>query len=143
MDVWIRRCRKRSKCNYCPEAITNGSYMVVVKLIYWVAKDDSNRRWIRYLRFHPQCWIDQAVEKLEKQPKIETRGAKRSALSDKDRAARIKILARRASVTQRIRAEISKPKEEQSIDAIIHLGDVLNKLRDEIEPFGGVPKSWT
>lgn len=117
--------------------------MVVVKLIYWVTKDDSNRRWIRYLRFHPQCWIDQAVEKLEKQPKLETRGAKKSALSDSDRAARFKIMARRASTTQRIRAEVSRPKEKQSIDAVIHLGDILNRLRDEIEPFGGAPKNWT
>lgn len=140
MDVWMSRCRKRAKCRHCPEMITKGQYMVVGKL--WKRRDGVARIWTIYLRWHPQCWIDQAVQKLEKLPVIETRGRRKSELSDEARAARVKILMRRTAVVQRIRIEMSKPQEEQSIDRIIHLGDMLNGLKDEIELVGGVPKSW-
>jgi len=63
-------------------------------------------------------------------------------MTDDNKAARFAILRRRASVTQRIKREVTKPVEEQSIDKIIHLGDLLNKLKEEIELVGGVPKSW-
>lgn len=107
-----------------------------------MSKEGERQLWEQYLRFHPQCWIDQAVANLAKREVVETRGRKRLVMTDDIRAARQKILVRRASVTQRIRAEVEKPGELQSIDRIIHLGELLNNLKEEIEPLGGVPKSW-
>ncbi len=140
MDIWIKLCRKKSKCRHCPEPITKGQYMVVGKL--WRRPDGVARIWTIYLRWHTQCWIDQAITKLEKLPVVESRGRKQ-LLPDATRAARVKILMRRARTVQRIRIEVEKPAEEQTIDRIIHLGEILNTLKEEIEPLGGVPKSWS
>jgi len=119
--------------------------MVVGKL--WKGKDGVARTWTIILRWHTQCWIDQAIQKLEKQPFIETKGRKRldpghtvAEVKDGNRGARHKIMMRRAAVVQRIKKEVELP--EQSIDKIIHLGEMLNQLREEIELVGGVPKSW-
>lgn len=143
MNVWIKKCRKRAKCNHCPKEITKGSYMVVCRY-YKKTKNKSGveQRWKFELRFHPQCWIDQGIASLEAKPFVETRGRKRAEMTDDVRAARLKVMRRRASVTQRIKREVSKAIEGQSVDKVIHLGSLLNKLKEEIEPLGGIPPSW-
>lgn len=102
----------------------------------------ERQKWAFYWRFHTQCWIDQAIAALEKREIVETRGRKKLGMTDEIRAARLRILMRRAAITQRIRREITKPAEEQDIDRVIHLGDALNKLKEEIEECGGAPESW-
>lgn len=99
-----------------------------------------------YKRFHVEnadgkcCWVEQGVAELSKRVIVETRGKRKLELADEVKVARFKILRRRAAVVQRIRKEMSS--ELQSIDRIIHLGGQLNKLKEEIEQVGGVPKSW-
>ena len=53
---------------------------------------------------------------------------------------RRKILARRASVLQRIKAEMSIG--EYSADRLIHLGGLLLRCKEDIEQHGGAPKKW-
>jgi len=117
--------------------------MVVCK---WYKKTKNKAKepqtWSFFKRFHPQCWIDQAVEELKKRPFTESRGRKKLGITDSNRDARMAILRRRASVVQRIRAEAKKPQDEQNFDRIVHLGSLLSDLKVEISPFGGVPKSW-
>jgi len=145
----MKKCRKQATCKYCPNPIPKGEYMVMVRFYksVWGPKIKEMtgtiyQRWAFTWRFHTQCWIDQAIAALEKREIVETRGRKKLEMTDEIRAARLKILMRRAAVTQRIRREIAKPAEEQDIDRVIHLGDSLNKLRKEIEQCGGVPESW-
>ena len=104
--------------------------------------EGERQRWTFFLHFHPQCWIDQAIAKLKDRVVVETRGRKMIPMDDATRAARWKIMMRRAAVTQRIRREVEKPAEEQSTERIIHLGSMLNSLKEEIEVVGGVPESW-
>lgn len=143
MNVWMKVCRQKTNCNYCPNPILKGEYMVVCK---WFkrTKDKAGtpQTWSFFKRFHPQCWIDQAVVELEKRPIVETRGRKKLEVTDDTRIARFAILRRRASIIQRIRRETKKPSEEQSIDRLVHLGSMLNDLKVEIEPYGGVPDNW-
>lgn len=142
MNVWIRKTRRQGTCQYCSQPILKDEYQVVTQ---WYVKLRSGRTWQKRRIYHPQCWIDQAVAEIERRPVVETRGgwgSSRIKLADDVKAARTKILMRRASVLQRIKVEVSKPTEEQSVDKIIHLGDLLNKLKEEIEEYGGVPKSW-
>lgn len=145
MDVWIKRVRKQAKCKYCEQPIVKDTYMVVCKIWYTRNKDGiSPTRWVWWMRFHTQCWIDQAVQKLdrEEEQRVETRGRKRQGISDDMRSERVKILRRYAAITQRIRAEVVRPADENSVERLIHLGAGLNKMRIEIERYGGVPKSW-
>ena len=141
MDIWMRVCRKKAKCSYCPKPIVKGQYMVVGKL--WRKHGGEARVWTIYLRWHIGCWVRQGIESLKKRPVVENRGRKKLELSEDARKARLKITMRRAAIVQRIRREVDKPIEEQSIDRIIHLGEMLEKLATEIENFGGAPKSWS
>lgn len=99
-----------------------------------------------YQRYHVEnvdgkcCWVEQGVAEVSKRVIVETRGKRKLELSEEDKIARFKILRRRAAVVQRIRKEMSS--EVQSIDRIIHLGGQLNKLKEEVEQVGGVPRSW-
>lgn len=98
--------------------------------------------WSWYTRWHPQCWIDQGLASLEKRPYIPPAGRTPCNIPDDMRKKRVSILRRRASVMQRLKGEMSKPYEEISLEAIIHFGEMLEKQAIEIEPLGGVPKSW-
>lgn len=139
MNVWVRRTKRRSTCSYCQGEITNGSYQVVCQ--HYVKTSGGKNWWFRR-SFHPQCWIDQAIAELEKIPVVETRGKKRMQLTDDDRAKRRSIILRRGSVIQRIKKEMAKPEEDRDVDKIIRLGAMLEKLKEEIRYYGGVPKSW-
>jgi len=103
-------------------------------------KIKSGRTWWFRRSFHPQCWIDQAVAAVETRAVVETRGRKRLKMTDANKEARTAIMRRRGSVVQRIKKEVEN--EEQDVDRIVHLGELLNNLKGEIEQFGGVPKSW-
>jgi len=91
---------------------------------------------------HDTCWIDRARAAIDSKPKLETRGRRKVAMEDNTRIVRLQILKRRASVVQRIKAEISKPPGEQNTNKIIYLGSLLYGFKAEIEPYGGAPKSW-
>ena len=133
-------CRKRAKCLYCPKYIEKKQFMVVGKL--WRDREGGTRKWSIKLYWHPQCWIKQAEEALKKQPVVETRGRKKLELSVEANVSRVKILMRRAAILQRIKVEVAK-NNTSSVDKLIHLGEMLNKLKEEIMPLGGIPKSWT
>lgn len=143
MNVWMKRCRREAKCRFCEKPIEKGGYLVFCSW-YKKTKDKAGapQTWQFHMSFHPQCWIDQAIIELEKSPPAETRGRKRLPMTDEVKEKRIKILRRRGAVLQRIRNELAKPEEERSIDRIIHFGDKLNELKEEIVPLGGVPSSW-
>jgi len=141
MDIWLTICRRRAKCTHCPEFIEKGQYIVVGKL--WArSKEEGARRWTLRFRWHPECWVEQGKMAADRRPLItETRGRKKLDMSEGDKAARRSIIMRRASVMQRIKKEVDL-KTQESIDKLIHLGDRLNKLKEEIKQYGGVPKSW-
>ena len=141
MNVWIRKTRKRTTCACgCGKAILNGEFQVVCQ---WYMKLKSGRVWQKRKSYKPQHGIDQGIAEVEKRVVVETRGwGSRPRVPDTDKPARFAILRRRGAVVQRIKREVEMQDGERSMDRIIHLGEMLNKLRDEIEPLGGVPKSW-
>lgn len=143
MNVWIKKCHKQAACKYCPKPIVNGEYMVVCKY-YRKTKSAAGdpQKWGFFMRFHPQCWIDRAVAELESRVYTETRGRKKIEMLDETRVARLKIMMRHAAVVQRIKREVEKSENSYQVDRIIHLGEMLGKLKEEIEPLGGIPKSW-
>lgn len=130
MNVWMKICRKQSSCRWCPEVIEKKTYMVVTQ--YYRGK------WKIRKNYHPDCWIAQGIAALEKKSFVESRGKQRLDITDEQRGKRFRVLARRASVLQRIR----KASEEENIEDMIHLGAMLHSLREEIEPYGGAPESW-
>lgn len=140
--VWIRKCKKRSMCKHCSKPIVKDDYLVVCQMYRdnRTGEESKRKQWWFYRRFHPQCWIDQGIAAIEKIPTVESRGRKRTPMTDKMRDNRFKIMQRRASVMQRLkRATVELPYD---MDKIIHLGEILDGLKEEIKEQGGIPKSW-
>lgn len=139
MNVWVRLTRRRVKCFYCSKMIETDEYQVVCR--YYLKR--GSRTWTKDMHFHakkPNCWLDRAIAELESRPaKLETRGRKADVISDEHRILRQKILRRRASVMQRINCEMETLMRPGKL---MHLTELLEGLVTEIEPYGGVPKSW-
>jgi len=113
--------------------------MVVVKLF----KRRKGQPFTIITRYHTHCWIEQGIKSIESKPVVKSRrGRARLSLPDNAKKARVKILARRAAVMQRIREEADTPPDQRSIEKIIRLGVLLSNLRADIECYGGAPKSW-
>lgn len=139
MNVWIKKTRKRVVCKHCEKLIETGEYQVVCR---YFMKVRGGKVWTKTMHFHaqnPNCWLDRAIAELETRPVVETRGRKASTISDEKRDVRQKILRRRASVMQRINTEMESLMRPSKLT---HLTGLLEKLVVEIEPYGGVPKSW-
>lgn len=139
MKVWVRKTKRRSNCFYCGKEIKLGYYQVVCQYFMPVR---GGKVWTKRMIFHAtpiNCWLDRAIAEIESRPFVETRGKPPLNLSDPDKEKRCKILMRRASVVQRLGKEMfgeMRPKK------LLHLTELLEKLKGEIEPYGGVPKSW-
>ncbi len=153
MDIWVKRAYRPTKCDYCQQYVATGDYLVCGKL--WLTKSEASatltaRKWLlrKYWHLHSpdgiHCWEEQAKYYIDRKPKPikSPAGRKKLELTNEDKRARGKILNRRSTITQRIRAEWEKPLELIDYDEIVHLGTMLKKCKEEIEPLGGVPKSW-
>jgi hypothetical protein len=130
MNVWMTKCSRQTGCNWCPEPIEKTEHMVVTS--YYRGK------WLIKKYYHPECWIAQGKEALERRIKVDNRGGVRLHIPPEAKKERRKIAVRRASVIQRIK----KAYERNDVDNMIHLGVMLQQLKEEIEPYGGVPKKW-
>jgi len=138
MNVWVRKTRKKATCFYCHQEVETGTYQIVCQ--YWM-KLKSGGAWKKRMIFHtvPNCWLDRAIAELDSKPVLETRGRKPINLSDPIRELRNKVLRRKASVSQRIEREMYG---EMRPSKLLHLMELAEKLKEEIEPLGGVPESW-
>lgn len=104
-----------------------------------VCGKSKGRRFTYQPRWHPQCWIEQGQNAVDKIQVVEKRGKIGLPMMDEEKKKRFRILARRAAVIQRIRKEIEGGAD---VDKMVHLGGLLNKLKEEIGLLGGVPESW-
>ena len=140
MNVRISKTRKKVLCRYCEQFIEVGEFQVVCT--YFMKLKHSDKTWTKVMHFHakdPYCWIDRGILDVGRRLHTENRGRKPDALSDELKLRRQQILRRRASVMQRIGVEMmgrSRP------DKLVHLTQLLETMAVEIEPYGGVPKSW-
>jgi hypothetical protein len=140
MNVWVKMTRKRVECRHCHQLIEVGEYQVICT--YFMKLKHTERTWTKAMHFHakdPYCWVDQAIITLGMKPYSENRGRHADGLSDTVKVERQKLLRQRASIVQRINAEMYKYKRPEKL---IHLVDMLDALKIKIEPLGGVPEKW-
>jgi hypothetical protein len=106
----------------------------------------GDRHWQKHLSFHsgwngqPNCWMERAVTEIESRPYVERRGRHRAVITDECREIRTKLLRRRGSIMQRIGMLMEDP--VNNLHKIIRLTEKLEKLKAEIEPYGGAPEGW-
>lgn len=147
MDIWITKVRGRpATCAYCGLTINTGDYIVRGKLWKKFNQEGTStpRRWCIKLRWHVECWVEQGKYEADRAAnnRVECRGRPSLAMTEEQKILRRKVIARRASVLQRIQRILSKPGGIDEVDKLAHLGDMLNSLNVEIELLGGRPKSW-
>jgi hypothetical protein len=146
MEIWITRAgRTIDKCSECGYPITAGEFIVRGK--YMLNRKLGFSRLLNYHIDHPVthqcCWIEAGKLAVEKSEigKIETRGRKAVIiLSEDDKRARRLALLRRSSVLQRIRRECAKSSPD--VDRLVHLGMMINAIKQDIAPLGGIPEHW-
>ena len=102
--------------------------------------EQPRHRWTFIKRWHIDCWVANAKHSIEENPRVETRGRTKLPITVEQAVERKKILARHASIVQRVKSEM-RPKKCNT-ERIIHLGGLLLKCKEEIESCGGVPKKW-
>lgn len=139
MDIWVTYCKRKSKCEHCGEMILAGEPITVGK--NW-RTHGANTKWCFSHRWHPKCWLEQAMIYLSKHKFIPKAGRPRLQLDDETKQRRNAIMRRRASVIQRIKREVAKPREKQKQDRLEHFAEMLMEQKREIEPIGGVPSTW-
>jgi hypothetical protein len=137
LDIWITRCRRERKCNFCPEKIELAQPMVEGKL--WMRHGDAKRWPIRFA-WHIECWVKQGLIVLEDKPYVAAgnRGRKKLDMPEDRHTIRVKLLRRRAAAFFRLRAAA----EEGNVNLVIKTMTLMEKIAEEIEPYGGVPESW-
>ena len=152
MDVFITKCKRPTACSHCPDIIYAHEDMVIGILWKAAATPDGKKR--RYV-FHWHiarpgdgacCWVEAGLIALGNKTQEEIYGAKRRRtpldLTAIERTLRTKLLRRHGSVLQRIRFEVMNGANEGNFDKLVHLGGLLNNLREATLPVGGVPESW-
>jgi len=133
-DVWMKYCTRQARCKWCEEPILNGSPMVMVKI--WKGKEGIERKYTITLRFHPDCWIKQAMANLDKEPPP----TRKLPLSEEDSKTRKRLIRKYATTKHRLKV---------ALDGGNYTGYRIDKLmcklwdiRNQIELVGGVPKEW-
>jgi len=112
----------------------------VVKVFFWNKGEDGNRKWNRQMCYHPQCYVDQAMDYLNRNPYVPHERGPKPTLSEEDRIKRTMLLRRFHSIQQR-RNKLN--------------GDYPDKLLEEakldrqalevamgIAKVGGIPPKW-
>jgi hypothetical protein len=108
-------------------------------------------RWVKNFRWHAKrnrdgqcCWLVKGLDDFNSRPYVEKRGRKRLLLPIDVRAKRLGLLRKRARIVQQIRTLMLDDDDidNDSLNRCVKLGAQLESLKEEILPYGGVPKSW-
>lgn len=134
LDVWVTHAKRDANCGFCPEKVVMGSPELVTRS----RRRMGGRTFTRVKMYHPECWMAQGMQYLDTHPYVPKLGRPRLNLSLEDRAARKKLLMQHGQYLYRYRKYMEEgrvvPAVEQYLKAV--------QLREEIEPLGGVPRSW-
>ena len=144
MDVWFTWARKEAECEWCPKKIVRKTPMVVTKL--WRKGQADVRKWNIIHYYHPECYIAQGLDYLDKHPFTEVNAGKKKGrpeivLSEEDKKARIALLKKKSNLEGRIRIIKEKGKK----DAVLKEAELtvqLAEVMQEIEKVGGAPTVW-
>ena len=141
MDIWFKWCQKPggATCNWCEKTIERATPMVVTRL--WRKGDENSRRWNITKYYHPECYLAQGLDYLERNPfSSKVGGSKKMELKPYARKYRLKLLRKKASLVQRKqRLKIPYP------DRVLYearIDEQIAGLAAQIATVGGIPKSW-
>ena len=130
--VW---CHKKATCKWCEQPIEVTSAMV--RVFFW-NKGGDNRRWNVQLCFHPECWVKQGMDYLNKNPYVPIN--KRITLSKEDARKRFLLIRRFNALVQRKNKIKSDYPDNMLVE--IRLTNQMVEIMLDVAILGGVPKTW-
>jgi len=138
-NVTMRWCQNRAECKWCQQYIEPGQPLVAV--LFWNRGSDG-RRWNTQQCYHPQCWIEQGLDYLKRNPYVPYRQGRKgyTELSVEDKRKRFLLVRKFHALEQRrknIRAEFPESLLVESM-----LTKQMAEIMLDVARLGGVPKSW-
>ena len=137
-NVTMRWCVKKSTCKWCDKYIDNGTPMVSV--VFWNKGNIESRKWNSYSKYHPQCWIDQGLDYLRRNPYVPQHREKKPTLSEEDGRKRF-LLIRKFNWLVQVKRNCNHNFPD-SVLTNINLTQQMIDIMLEVAVIGGVPKGW-
>jgi len=137
-NVTMRWCRKQAKCRWCEQPIEIGTPLVAV--VFWNKGNPESRKWNSYQYFHPQCWVDQGLDYLNRNPFVPHKRGRKITLSDEDRRKRFLLVRRFHALEQRKKKIKAGYPDNVLIEA--RLDRQMVEIMLDMAILGGIPKSW-
>lgn len=137
-NVTMRWCAKKSTCKWCGLSIEKGT--PVISIFFWNKGNPDSRKWNTNYSYHPQCYIDQGMDYLNRNPYVSSYKGRRPVLSEEDRRKRFLLIRKFHALDQRRRnCNHSFP---DSILTDIRLTEQMVEIMLELATVGGVPEAW-
>ena len=131
--VW---CQKKATCRWCEQPIEVATPMV--RVFFWNKGQEDNRRWNVQHCYHPECWIKQGLDYLNKNPYVPKN--KRIMLSKEDARKRFLLVRKFHALVQR--KDNIKSEYPDNILTEARITNQMVEIMLEMALLGGVPKSW-
>jgi len=137
-NVTMRWCRKKAICKWCEQPVEIGTPMVAV--MFWNKGNKDNRSWNVQNCYHPDCWVRQGLDYLERNPYVPHVRVRTLKLDPEVKKKRLVLMRQFHALNQRknnIKVDypdsllVEQRLTRQMIDIML---DVAN--------LGGIPKSW-
>jgi len=137
-NVTMRWCVRKSTCKWCGQPINNGTPVVTV--FFWNKGSEDSRRWNTKFSYHPQCWVNQGLDYLGRNPYVPQIREKKPTLCEEDRRKRYLLVRRFHKADQMMKN--CNHSDPDSLLAEIRLTQQVIDIMLEVATVGGVPKSW-
>ncbi|KKN53777.1 hypothetical protein LCGC14_0598700 [marine sediment metagenome] len=113
----------------------------MVAVIFWNRGNADSRKWNSYYKYHPQCWIDQGLDYLKRNPYVPQRRVRKQILCEEDKRKRF-LLVRKFHKIIQMRKNCNHSYPDHVLTDIRLTQQMLDIIL-EIATLGGVPKLWT
>ena len=141
-NVVMNWCRKEARCHWdsCKLGGTIAIAQPMVMVMFWNKGKENSRRWNTKYYYHPQCWVEQGLDYLNRNPYVSYIRGRKCTLSKEDGRKRFLLVRRFNRLVQR-KATITQDYPESSLIEANLTKQMLDIMLD-VAVLGGVPKNW-
>ena len=137
-NVIMRWCIKPATCKWCEKGIDNRQAMVVV--MFWNKGNAQHRGWNVQQYYHPDCWVKQGLDYLDRNPYSAPGRGRKAKLSPTDTRQRYLLVRRFHALEQRRRHLTTTYPDRLLIEQ--HIEEQILGIVMDMSKVGGVPPTW-